>query len=524
MISVIFQLGLVALGLRTLFMAGWPQAALKKIFRKLAPLICISCALGLGYLQRVTALEMASSIMEKGLNIFNVKSAELLNFIQVIINYQHALTIALGLFLIISGLTTLLTTEVNHKEPIKNGAVTRELDSKTVTNNISSEPLACVGSQLETIQQLIKDLWEPTAKKIQNASHVEGKTTKNMDERLETFFQMLEAQTMAFTTLEDSLTQVIEEVRDSLHEELALIRRDMQKEAQTETAYKVMAAGNNFNNKRRRTEDHEFDLVQEARRATPYLNEAPPEIHQKKTLPRFLLEEIESLEGHEALKKIQEYLRKESAARKPPMFLTDEEKQLSLTELSRLWKLQEQQRRGVKAELRPVDYEELPDLSSEEQQLPRTTIKSIIRSRKNEMWIRKMIAKGVKLVECPTCHQIVTETHQCLPTKFKSTKFRKGGLPVTSQVIVSTDRGGTAVKMQNKTIIDQKQLQTEYEELRRIKEQTERRLDALKEARECRDVADRMGDENVQPPPVITISPSGSTTGLAATLNSLRCS
>lgn len=158
-------------------------------------------------------------------------------------------------------------------------------------------------------------------------------------------------------------------------------------------------------------------------------------------------------------------------------YLTDEEKLMSLGELHRKWKVEDQRRREERENLSRFDFEELGQLTEEQKLLPKAEVRRILRDRKNDTWVASMKAQGVPLHQCEVCQQLTTSNHRCMATRWMTEGqrgLRKG--------LVITQTGTGPIKLQEKQLIDQEQLNKEYEEIVKLKQQLDERTRKIAEA------------------------------------------
>jgi len=179
--------------------------------------------------------------------------------------------------------------------------------------------------------------------------------------------------------------------------------------------------------------------------------------------------EFASLTEEELLKKLRERQAQRQVANRPPYYLTEEEKKLSMDGLHRQWKLERQRRNNEREVLARHDFEDLGELTEEQRELPRAVIRRIIRQRKNEVWANAMRAKGIPVSQCDVCLELTTGNHRCVATKWTTDQTRNAAI---SKGLVMT-QGPGGIRLHAKAIIDQEKLNKEYEQLRILREELE---------------------------------------------------
>jgi len=185
--------------------------------------------------------------------------------------------------------------------------------------------------------------------------------------------------------------------------------------------------------------------------------------------------EFKELSEEELLAKLREREKERRAAAREPEFLTEVEKRLTLDELHRKWRAEEQLRRQERPDLRRCDYVPLGELTEAEKLLPRREVKRIIRNKRHAAWVQSMHDQGIPLHICDICHDVATDRHQCMKTKWL-TEGRKKDAIAKGIVISSTPAG---VRLKTQTLINEDQLQREYDQLARVKAELEEKVRQL---------------------------------------------
>eukprot|EP00914_Ancora_sagittata_P021317 GHVO01041989.1.p1 GENE.GHVO01041989.1~~GHVO01041989.1.p1 ORF type:complete len:211 (-),score=47.53 GHVO01041989.1:5-637(-) len=122
---------------------------------------------------------------------------------------------------------------------------------------------------------------------------------------------------------------------------------------------------------------------------------------------------------------------------------------MSLSDLSRLWKLEGQARRQEREQLRSTDFENLGEWTPEQKELTKGDIRKLIRERKYQVWVDRMRAKGVPLTQCSTCQELAGRNHTCMAMKWKLQ--RAGG--IKEKALFMTQDGKGDIKLGPKTPI-----------------------------------------------------------------------
>jgi hypothetical protein len=167
---------------------------------------------------------------------------------------------------------------------------------------------------------------------------------------------------------------------------------------------------------------------------------------------------------------LKQLLQTKQAENRPPQYLTEEEKEMDLSELHRKWKLEGQQRRQERAKLSPFDFEPLGKLNEEQKNWTRGQIRRLLSDKKYETWIRSMKEQNIPLKECEVCHELSTDTHQCI-----ATRWFKDGAQGTRKAVVITQTAPGNISLREKEIIDAESLKKEYEGIGNILKQVEER-------------------------------------------------
>ena len=159
------------------------------------------------------------------------------------------------------------------------------------------------------------------------------------------------------------------------------------------------------------------------------------------------------------------------------LFLSEEEKGMSLAELHRKWKVEAQRQREERASLSRFDFEDLGTITEEEKLLPKSQIKKIIRDRKTEKWAQDMKAKGIPLHQCEVCQQLAGPNHHCLATKWMT----EGPHGLRKKLVLTQSKAG-GVRLAEKRVVDQDKLNREYEAICKLKQDLELQNQRIKAA------------------------------------------
>jgi hypothetical protein len=194
-----------------------------------------------------------------------------------------------------------------------------------------------------------------------------------------------------------------------------------------------------------------------------------PQATTKTPLAPMLQEEFGKLTEEELLQRLKERQVQRQEARRPPFYLTDEEKALSMDALHRLWKVERQRLNNEREALSRHDFESLGDLTEAQKQLPRSAVRQIIRQRKSEVWAQAMRARGIPVHQCDVCYELTTGNHRCIATKWTTDQTKNAA--VSKGLVLTQSPGG--VRLHASPIIDPEKLQKEYERLSKLREELE---------------------------------------------------
>jgi len=177
---------------------------------------------------------------------------------------------------------------------------------------------------------------------------------------------------------------------------------------------------------------------------------------------------------------LQDMLRIKRAASRSsgPQPLTEEEKEMDLADLHRKWKHEDQQRKQEATHFTPYDFRPLGKLTEAQKFLSRPEVRRVIRERRTERWVQEMKAKGVPLHECEVCHEIASDKHQCLATRWMT----EGSYGVNKGLVITQQ--GPSVRLRAAQIIDQAKLEKEHAEITALKQQIEERTRRIQAALE----------------------------------------
>jgi len=202
----------------------------------------------------------------------------------------------------------------------------------------------------------------------------------------------------------------------------------------------------------------------------------------------------EALATELTTEQLRQMLSQREAAKKAELvaaqYLTDEEKRLDLAGLHRKWKAELQQQRQERPQMGRFDYEDLGVLTEEQKLLTKNEIRQLIRNRKYEHWIEAMKAKGIPLHQCEVCHELCTEKHRCLGTKWRS----EGPRGAAKNIIITQTASGLQIR--DKAIVDSDRLNKEYAEIAEEKRKLDERQKRIDEALRSQDQ-----DQIMAPPP-----------------------
>lgn len=144
-----------------------------------------------------------------------------------------------------------------------------------------------------------------------------------------------------------------------------------------------------------------------------------------------------------------------------PEYLTPEEKQLAMSDLTKLWI--EWKRRNPKAVIRDWDYRHLGTLSETHASLPRRNIRQIIANRRTEAMIKEAKEEGKEVTKCEICSRVylVEKGHRCFITTWGS-RMQSAHLPSNKHIIISQD-GKHEIKISRRQMVDPDKIAKEYE-------------------------------------------------------------
>jgi hypothetical protein len=161
-----------------------------------------------------------------------------------------------------------------------------------------------------------------------------------------------------------------------------------------------------------------------------------------------------------------EFTRRERERRdeqKEPEYLTDNEKTMGATSLSaldRLWR----QKAGY--QIKVSDHIEIGNLTSDQLELPRHNIRTLIRNRRAAEFIARMKADGRQLNRCEKCLQLypVDGVHNCFFAAGWSRQTKKDGLPADKGILFS-QHGKGGVSVRPRTAINADKINTNYRKM-----------------------------------------------------------
>ena len=171
--------------------------------------------------------------------------------------------------------------------------------------------------------------------------------------------------------------------------------------------------------------------------------------------------------------------RREEAAK--PKYLTEEEKMLTVAELDRRLRERERLEKEQRIEQSKQD---LGMLSKEEQALPISELKNLIKQRRYEAWVKDITEQGIPLHRCTVCGELATQRHRCMSTSW-STIGKSGALPIKKELIM-TQSGGGDVRLRQIRQIDPDELEKRHAAIMAEKKKIEienERLNRLLEAK-----------------------------------------
>lgn len=183
---------------------------------------------------------------------------------------------------------------------------------------------------------------------------------------------------------------------------------------------------------------------------------AKPGIAQERAAPskENLEAELAGLTEQQMLEKLREREQRRREQARPPKFLTEEEKRMTMDELHCHWKVERQRRRNEREDLRAYDFQPLGDLTEEQKQLPRREVERIVARRREEVWANSMRARGVELFKCSTCYRLHTGDHTCIATRWRTEGQRNSAVP-KGVVVTGTPQG---VRITTTPIIEEERL------------------------------------------------------------------
>lgn len=192
--------------------------------------------------------------------------------------------------------------------------------------------------------------------------------------------------------------------------------------------------------------------------------------------------ELAGLSEAEMLAKLREREQRRREERKQPKFLTDEEKQMTMDELHRYWKVERQRRRNEREDLRVYDFQPLGQLTEEQKKLPRRDVERLIARRREEVWADTMRARGIEVLKCDTCYRLHTGDHSCIATRWRTDAQRHSAVP-RGVVVTGTPQG---VRVTTAPIIEEERLQKQLRTIQGMLEEiaTKKKLTEAPEGQE----------------------------------------
>jgi hypothetical protein len=177
----------------------------------------------------------------------------------------------------------------------------------------------------------------------------------------------------------------------------------------------------------------------------------------------------------ELFEELQKKRRERREEARKPVFLTEEEQNLSVAALDKRWRDQEQKERALR---RTEEEEELGVLTEEEKKLPKSELKFLIRRKKKDAWIRRMQDRNIPLFKCSVCGEITTSIHRCAATSW-AIQGTKKLIPVNEEIIFQqTGTGDIRLKRIQKA--DSERVQLQYQALTEQLKKTEDENNRLK--------------------------------------------
>lgn len=162
------------------------------------------------------------------------------------------------------------------------------------------------------------------------------------------------------------------------------------------------------------------------------------------------------------LEKFKEDLREEAARRRDPEYLTKDEAELGMKDLSQL-DIQWRKSKGLA--VKDLHHRSIGVLKPEQAQLRRREIIEIIRGRRNEDFAVRMKEKGSPVMKCSNCNQyfLVERGHRCYIAQW-NVRQPRGPLPVERKIVIS-QTGGGAVQVKPVTQVDISKLDNKIKRL-----------------------------------------------------------
>lgn len=161
-------------------------------------------------------------------------------------------------------------------------------------------------------------------------------------------------------------------------------------------------------------------------------------------------------------------------ARRKPLYLSSEERELamkSLADLDQQWKIE------ADRALIPSDAETIGTLTSEEAEFTRPTIREIIRIRRNKNYINRMAEMGVSLKVCDQCHTVVSDKHTCVATNWTFAPKTKSQVPKKGNITI-TQQGRGDIHIKNRVFPDAEAVNKAYRNIAEVKNLLEQQCNA----------------------------------------------
>lgn len=174
-------------------------------------------------------------------------------------------------------------------------------------------------------------------------------------------------------------------------------------------------------------------------------NSAPSSPSNDKVIDPALLSRLATMTPDAAARELNAELKRQRDERKRPVYLSDEEKEMTAEQLYLKFK-------QTDLAARDADFlQRLSRLPADAREWSRADIKSWFRDQRHEQWALRQLEQGKVLFICPQCNRARdADAHRCIPLWRQSTT--RSGVPMQQQTYMTTS--GSSFRVGQRTIPD----------------------------------------------------------------------